>query len=85
VLADFYLDALRRQVGFTSELINADQPEVVDRLAGAPAGSLIGGLRRLSEADANLGRNAQVELALETLFIHLAAAARGTLAARAAG
>jgi hypothetical protein len=79
VLADFYADALRRQVGIASPMVNADSPEVVDRLARGPAAALTAALGHLSEADANLGRNAQVELALETLFVRLAAAARGVV------
>ena len=78
VLADFCLDALRQGVGMTSGTINADQPDVVDRLrAGYGPGPLGQALRHLSEAAANLGRNAHLELTLETLFIRLAAAARG--------
>ena len=79
VLADFYADALRRQVGITSPIVNADSPEVVDRLAGGSAAALTAALGHLSEADANLGRNAQVDLAVETLFVRLGAAARGVI------
>ncbi|HSW47150.1 MAG TPA: hypothetical protein VLM89_16425, partial [Phycisphaerae bacterium] len=75
-LADFHVDALRQKVGFASELINADQPEVVERLARGRPTSIVAGLRRLAEADANLGRNVHVELAIGTLFLHLAAETR---------
>lgn len=74
ILGDFYLDALRVQVGSASPLVNVDQPDVIERLAAGSSASLTTALRRLSDADANLGRNAGIELALETLFLGLAAA-----------
>lgn len=72
VLADFYLDALRKRTGAQLSLINADQPAAVDRLATACSNrALMSGLKQLSQADANIARNAHIELALETLFIRL--------------
>jgi len=88
VLADFYRDALRRGVGMGSVAINADQPDVVDRLGAAYGPGPLGqAMRHFSEADANLRRNAHLELTLETLFIRLAAARSQTASSprRAAG
>jgi DNA polymerase-3 subunit delta' len=76
VLGDFYLDALRLKVGFASCPVNTDQPEVIERLAAGSPVSLSTALRRLADADASLGRNAGIELVLETLFITLSTAAR---------
>jgi len=54
-------------------VINSDQAEVVDHLSRThtPA-ALVSALQQLSQADANLARNAHIELTLETLFIKLA-------------
>ncbi len=78
VLADFYADALRSVCGADAPPINADQPEVVRALADLPAAALLAATRELALADANLARNAHVELALDTLFIRLAAASRAS-------
>jgi len=73
VLAHFYSDALRRGVGADNTLVNADQSDVIDRLSQFSGfGPVALALRYLTEADANLGRNAHLELTLETLFIRLA-------------
>jgi DNA polymerase-3 subunit delta' len=72
-VADFYLDALRRSTGADVPLINEDQPEVVERLAAIDEQRL---QACLSEADANLGRNANIELTLDAMFIRLARAGR---------
>ncbi len=71
-LADFYADALRRCTGTTIPPVNEDQPEAVGRLAAMGERALRTCLKHLSEADANLGRNAGIELTLETMFIGLA-------------
>ena len=72
-LADFYLDALHRRTGASLPAINGDQPEVIERLtADRGDHALVGCLREIALADANLGRNANVELTCETLFIRLA-------------
>jgi DNA polymerase III subunit delta' len=70
-LADFYADALRRCTGTAIPLVNEDQSETVGRLAPLGEGALRTCMRHLSEADANLGRNASIELTLETMFIGL--------------
>jgi hypothetical protein len=76
VLADFYADALRTASGAEGPLINADQPEVVRALADLAPASLLAATRELALADAHLSRNANIDLALETLFIRLATATR---------
>jgi uncharacterized caspase-like protein len=74
VLADFHTDALRRVTGADLPATNIDQPEVAEALADAMGERpLISSLRRFAEAEANLARNAHVELTLETLFIKLSA------------
>lgn len=78
-LADFYTDALRRRCGADLPVINADQPAVVERLAGMDERTIRDCLRQLSDADANLSRNANIELTLETLFIRLAQKSRASL------
>lgn len=77
VLADFYLDALRQQMGVGLPPINVDQPAVpaAATAAHSPAG-IISALKLLAAADTNLARNAHLELTLETLFIRLAGTAR---------
>jgi len=86
VLADFYADALRRASDARVPPVNADQPEVVDRLAAThDARSLTSALDHLAEADANLARNAHIELTLESMFIRLARSARGRAHHLAAG
>ncbi len=77
VVGDFYRDALRTKVGLASALTNADQSEVPERLAAGTAEALTAALRHLADAEANLRRNANVDLTVETLFLGLAAAARG--------
>lgn len=78
VLADFYLDALRRCLGMNAAWINADQIEVVDYLGTTlNAAAIRRSLAQISEADANAGRNAAFELVLETLFIRMAAVVEG--------
>jgi DNA polymerase III subunit delta' len=73
VLGGFYVDALRRATGAEIPLVNADQPEVIEKLvATRPPAALISSLRRISEADTNLARNASMDLTLETMFIQLA-------------
>ncbi|UCD29525.1 MAG: DNA polymerase III subunit delta' [Planctomycetota bacterium] len=75
VLADFYLDALHKITGNQVPLINADQPKMVDRLIKTHnSQSIISAMRRLSQAEANLSRNANIELTLEAMFIQLAKA-----------
>ena len=77
VLADFYLDALRKTTGNKTPLINTDQARIIEKLAKIRnAKSIVSSLRRLSEAEANLARNAHIELTLETMFIQLSKAAR---------
>jgi hypothetical protein len=78
-LGDFYLDALRQATGATIDPINLDQPEIIAGLAVQSPASLTQALRELSEADANLTRNANIELTLESLFIGLAGASRAAV------
>ncbi len=81
VLADFHVDALRKATGANLPPINEDQPEVIRKLAAAhTTDSILASLRHLREADANLGRNANIELTLESLFIRLAQANRAQVA-----
>ncbi len=73
VLADFYVDALRLRVGAHLPPLNADQPEIAEQLAASrSAPALLTSLRAITEADTNLARNANIDLALEALFIQLA-------------
>jgi hypothetical protein len=73
VLADFYVDAIRKASGVALHPINADQPEVLQSLtADSNVASMLAALRVISQADANLGRNANIELTLEAMFIQLA-------------
>lgn len=89
VLADFYLDALRRSLGADTTCINADQLDIVDYLGKAMTTAAIRrSLAQIAEADANAGRNAAFELVLEGLFIRLAAVVEGrslVLSRRSAG
>jgi len=70
-LADFYADALRSSEGAAVVRINEDQPDVVERLAGMGKRALRGCLKQLADAEANLGRNANIELTLEAMFVGL--------------
>ena len=73
VLGDFYMDAERQAVGATMPPINADQRDVVGHLkAGRSVEALAADVRKIQQADANLSRNANAELAIESLFIALA-------------
>jgi len=73
VIADFYLDALRIQAGSFLTLVNEDQKEVVEALAARCASQPLGrSLRHMGAAEADLARNANLDLTLETLFIRLA-------------
>ncbi|NLE60774.1 MAG: DNA polymerase III subunit [Planctomycetes bacterium] len=81
-LADFYMDALRRRCGANMAPINEDQPAVVDGLAVMGERALRACLRQLADADANLGRNANIELTIEAMFIGLS---QGRTAVQAAG
>jgi DNA polymerase III gamma/tau subunit len=77
VLADFYVDALRKTTGNNAPLINADQPKIVEKLAKTQnTSSIVSYLRRIAEAETNLSRNAHIELTLEKLFIQLAKLAK---------
>ncbi|GMV98694.1 MAG: hypothetical protein AMXMBFR83_30420 [Phycisphaerae bacterium] len=72
VLAEFYADALRRVAGAALPPVNADQPEAVAALAGRfSRDALLGGLRAVAEAESHVARNANIQLAIETLFIRL--------------
>lgn len=82
-IGDFYRDALRVKVGLASDLTNIDQAEVHERLAAGTADALADALHRLADAEANLRRNANVDLTSETLFLGLAAAARGIVGSSA--
>jgi hypothetical protein len=86
-LTDFYVDALRRRTGAALPLINEDQPDLVAQLAGShDERALRRMLKCLSVADNNLGRNVNIELTLETMFIGLAGAGSATQpSGRAAG
>jgi DNA polymerase-3 subunit delta' len=73
VLADFYVDAIRKASGASLHPINADQPEVLQALVTElNVAAMLAALRVISQADANLGRNANIELTLEAMFIQLA-------------
>ncbi len=74
MLGDFYLDALRQATGATLAPINADQGDIVAQLARQSPAALARALGEVSEAEANLVRNANIELTLESLFISLAGA-----------
>lgn len=78
-LGDFYSDALRQATGADLAPVNSDQPEVISELARLSPAALAGAVRSLSEADANLARNANIELTLESLFIGLARVQRQTI------
>jgi DNA polymerase-3 subunit delta' len=78
VMAGFYLDAQRRVTGAAVETINVDQPEIVDALAGVHSPrQLVTALQQIAQADAAIGRNANLELSIESMFVGLAAAAQG--------
>lgn len=79
VLSGFYLDALRRSTGAQLPLINADQPQVIDVLAQLQPAALTSALHELNEADANLSRNASIDLTLEAMFISIARARSAAL------
>jgi len=89
ILADFYLDGLRRNLGMSASWVNSDQMDVVEYLGTAmSAGVIRKCLAQIAEADANAGRNAAFELVLEGLFIRLAAVVEGralVLSRRSAG
>ncbi len=78
-VSDFYLDGLRRCTGASVPAINEDQPEVVERLAALGERCVQACLKALAEADTNLGRNANIELTLEAMFIRLAHAGRAAV------
>ncbi|HOB73002.1 MAG TPA: DNA polymerase III subunit delta' C-terminal domain-containing protein [Phycisphaerae bacterium] len=72
VLADFYVDALRKAGGADLPPINADQPEVIAALLRRNnADSISAALRAIQNTESNLARNANIQLTLEGLFIHL--------------
>ncbi len=73
VLAGFYRDALRAGLGSADDPIHGDQPEVAASILRAcgPA-SCAAALRELAQADFNFARNANLDLAIESLFIRLA-------------
>ncbi len=71
VLGDFCADALRRQSGASLPAINADQPDVVMRLAAWSSETLTRALQTLTAAETSLTRNANMDLTLESLFISL--------------
>lgn len=72
-LSDFYLDATRQTAKAELPLINNDQPQVIDALRRMRNGrALLSAFRSLAQADYALGRNAPIELILNTLFIQLA-------------
>ncbi|MGQ9650963.1 MAG: hypothetical protein ACUVXJ_12710, partial [Phycisphaerae bacterium] len=70
-LAEFYMDALRRRCGAVMVPVNEDQPAVIDCLSGMSERALRGCLKHLADADSSLGRNANIELTIETMFIGL--------------
>lgn len=82
MLAGFYVDALRRSIGATLTLTNADQSDVVEALLNARSQEgLTSGLRALADAESHLARNANIELTLDSMFISLASGRRMTPAA----
>jgi len=70
-LADFYMDALRRRCGAAMVPVNEDQPAVIDCLSDMSERALRGCLKHLADADSSLGRNANIELTIEAMFIGL--------------
>ncbi|NLX12817.1 MAG: DNA polymerase III subunit delta' [Phycisphaerales bacterium] len=81
VLADYYLDALRRRVGAVLPAINSDHPEIAEQLAVSRATpALLASLRAITETDTHITRNANIDLALESLFIKLARNSTGQAA-----
>jgi DNA polymerase-3 subunit delta' len=75
--AEFYRDALRRAAGATEGMTNADQAALIATLAqrtgtiGADAA-----IKHLTQAESNLDRNANVQLAIDALSIGLCRANR---------
>ncbi|GMU22487.1 MAG: hypothetical protein AMXMBFR13_25730 [Phycisphaerae bacterium] len=73
LLGSFYLDALRRSTGADLPPFNPDQAETVNWLAGEHGSERLAvAIRELARAESTIGRNANIALALETLFIQLA-------------
>ncbi len=71
-LAAFYTDALRRKAGRSDPPINADQPAVIDALARRhSARGLTRAIREIVAAESSIDRNANVQLAVETLALRL--------------
>lgn len=85
MIASFYQDAQRQVTGSAVEPINADQPEVIAALTATHSSrQLVAAMRQIAQADAAIGRNAALELTMETLFIHLAGVAQGRPGSRIA-
>lgn len=77
-LAGFYQDAQRQATGAGVQPTNIDQPGVIETLSTTqPPLRLVAALQQLAQADTAIGRNAALELTVETLFIQLAAVAQG--------
>lgn len=78
MLANFFVDALRQVSGAGDRLINADQTEVIEQLAGGQSvRTLTAILGDLSRCEADINRNAQTTLTLEALWIRLTRHYRG--------
>jgi DNA polymerase-3 subunit delta' len=77
-LAGFYQDAQRQLTGAGVEPTNVDQPGVIEALATTQTPRrIVAALQQIAQADMAIGRNAALELTLETLFIQLARVAQG--------
>ncbi len=82
VLAGWYQEAMRRVVGVPGESLHADLDGLADGIAaGQSAERLVRALRQLNETDGHLGRNANIDLAVENLFIRLGGMVRGRASA----
>ena len=78
ILGGFYQDAQRQATGAAVEIVNADQPTVIDALASSLSSQqLVASMQQIAQADSAIGRNANLELTIETMFIGLAAIAQG--------
>lgn len=77
-LGAFYQDAQRLVAGAAVEPTNADQPQTIETLAATPSPRrLVAALQQIAQADWAIGRNAAIELTMETMFIQLSAVAQG--------
>lgn len=84
-MAAFYQDAQRLATGAAVEPTNVDQPHVIQTLSATPSPRrLVAALQQIAQADYAIGRNAAIELTMETMFIQLSAVAQGQAGLRIA-